>query len=79
MAIASIPKARALNDGRTLEINRVCCDPAYFNACSNLYAAAIRAGRDMGCTRFLTYTLPEEGDSSVRAVGSQPGVSNGGY
>lgn len=72
VAIASIPKARALNDGRTLEINRVCCDPAYFNACSKLYAAAVRAGRDMGYTRFLTYTLPEEGGGSVRAVGFQP-------
>ena len=72
VAIASIPKARALNDGRTLEINRVCCDPAYFNACSKLYAAAVRAGRDMGYTRFITYTLPEEGGGSVRAVGFRP-------
>lgn len=69
VAIASIPKARHLNDGFTLEINRVCCDSAYFNACSKLYGAAVKAGRAMGYTRFITYTLPEEGGSSVKAAG----------
>ena len=72
VAIASTPKARALADGRTLEINRVCCDPAYFNACSKLYAAVIRAGRAMGYSRFITYTLSEESGASVKAVGFCP-------
>ena len=71
VAIASIPKARALNDGLTLEINRVCSDPAYANASSKLYGAAIAAGKAMGYRRFITYTLPEESGSSVRAVGFQ--------
>ena len=69
VAIASIPKARFLNDGLTLEINRVCCDPIYENACSKLYGAAIAAGKAMGYRRFVTYTLLEESGSSVRAVG----------
>lgn len=69
VAIASVPKARHLNDGHTLEINRVCCDPAYFNACSKLYGAAVRVGKAMGYTRFVTYTLPKESGSSVKAVG----------
>ena len=69
IAIASIPKARALNDGLTLEINRVCCDPAYDNACSKLYSAAVKAGKAMGYRRFITYTLPEESGSSIKAVG----------
>lgn len=69
VVIASIPKARHLNDGFTLEINRVCCDPAFFNACSKLYGAAVKAGKAMGYTRFFTYTLPEEGGGSVKAVG----------
>lgn len=69
VAIASIPKARHLNDGFTLEINRVCCDPAFFNACSKLYGAAVKAGKAMGYTRFITYTIPEEGGGSVRAAG----------
>ena len=69
VVISSIPKARVLNDGRTLEINRVCCDAAYHNAASKLYAAAIRAGRAMGYRRFVTYTLPQESGAGLRAVG----------
>ena len=71
VAIASIPKARCQMDGVTLEINRCCTDPRYTDVCSNLYARAIRIGREMGYTRFLTYTLPEESGSSLRAVGFQ--------
>lgn len=69
VAIASIPKARCQMDGLTLEINRCCADPRYADVCSNLYARTIRIGREMGYTRFLTYTLPEESGSSLRAVG----------
>lgn len=69
VAVASTPKARALTDGKTLEINRVCCNPHYGNACSKLYAHAVRAGREMGYCRFITYTLQGESGSSLRAVG----------
>lgn len=69
VAIASVPKARHLNDGLTLEINRVCCDPAFSNACSKLYGAVVKAGKAMGYTQFITYTLPAEGGSSIKAVG----------
>lgn len=71
VAIASTPKARHQMDGVTLEINRCCSDPRYADACSRLYALAIRAGREMGYRRFLTYTLPEESGSSLKAVGFQ--------
>lgn len=69
VAIASIPKARMQDDGYTLEINRVCCDPCYANACSKLYSAIVQSGRAMGYRRFISYTLPEESGSSMRAVG----------
>lgn len=69
VAVASTPKARHQMDGTTLEINRVCVNPLYSNACSKLYAQVIRIGRAMGYRRFITYTLPEESDSSVKAVG----------
>lgn len=72
VVIASTPKARYQMDGRTLEINRVCADPRYADVCSKLYAMAIRAGRELGYQRFLTYTLPEESGSSLRAVGFRP-------
>lgn len=48
VVIASTPKARALDDGRTLELNRICCDPAYRNAVSMVCGAAIRAAKAMG-------------------------------
>lgn len=69
VAIASIPKARGQDDGLTLEVNRVCCDPCYANACSKLYSSVLQSGRAMGYRRFITYTLPEESGSSIRAVG----------
>lgn len=67
--IASEPKARYQCDGRTLEINRCCTDPRYHNVCSALIGKAIRMGKEMGYTRFLTYTLESESGSSLKAVG----------
>jgi len=78
VAVASIPKARHQMDGETLEINRCCTDLRYADVCSNLYARAVRIGREMGYHRFLTYTLPDESGSSLRAVGFRPdGVVKG--
>lgn len=71
VVIASTPKARALDDGRTLELNRICCDPAYRNAVSMVCGAAIRAAKAMGYHRIVTYTLPQESGSSMRAIGFQ--------
>lgn len=72
VAVAGIPKSRHQMDGETLEINRCCTDVRYADVCSNLYSRAIRIGREMGYRRFLTYTLPEESGSSLRAVGFRP-------
>ena len=72
VAVAGTPKARYQMDGKTLEINRCCTDPRYSDVCSCLYARAIRIGRELGYRRFLTYTLPSESGSSLRAVGFQP-------
>lgn len=71
VAVASTPKARHQMDGKTLEINRCCTDVRYTDVCSRLYAGAIRIGRELGYRRFLTYTLPGESGSSLRAVGFQ--------
>lgn len=67
--IASTPKARWRNDGKTLEINRCCAKSGYYNACSKLYSLAVKTGRGMGYTRFITYTLAEEPGSSLKAAG----------
>lgn len=68
VAIIGRPVARKLDNGWTLEVNRVATDGAR-NACSMLYQAAWRAARAMGYTRLITYTLPEEGGASLRGAG----------
>lgn len=68
VAIAGRPVARGLDDGRTLEVLRVCTDGTP-NACSMLYGAIRRAGKAMGYTRFVTYTLATEEGGSLRAAG----------
>lgn len=47
VAICGRPVSRRLDNGTTLEVNRLCTDGTH-NACSILYAAAARAARDMG-------------------------------
>lgn len=68
VALVGRPVARALDDGWTLEVNRLCTD-GHRNACSMLYAAAWRAARALGYRKLITYTLAEEGGASLRAAG----------
>lgn len=78
-AIVGRPVARRLDNGFTLEINRLVSDGTA-NACSKLLRAAWKVASAMGYHRLITYTLPEEGGSSLRAagyklVGTTPGKS----
>ena len=66
------PVSRHLDDGTTLEVNRNCVLPERKNACSKLYGAALRAGKALGYTKIITYTLQFESGSSLRAVGFLP-------
>jgi hypothetical protein len=68
VAIVGRPVARMLDDGRTLEVNRVATDGTK-NACSSLYGACRRACFALGYKRLITYTLPEEGGASLRGAG----------
>lgn len=68
VAICGRPVARRLDDGYTLEVNRLCTDGTP-NACSILYAAACRAARAMGYHKVITYTLDTENGSSLKAAG----------
>ena len=68
VAIIGRPKARALDDGRTVEVTRVATDGTR-NACSQLYAAACREARHRGYARVITYTLATETGASVKASG----------
>ena len=70
VAMAGRPVARNLDDGRTLEVLRVCVGPGeHFNACSRLYSAIARAGAALGYRRLITYTLETELGASLRASG----------
>lgn len=68
VALVGRPVARMLDDGWTLEVNRVATDGAR-NACSMLYGAAWRVAKSLGYRRLITYTLPAEGGASLRASG----------
>ena len=68
VAIVGRPVARMLDNGWTLEVNRVCTDGVR-NGCSMLYGAAWRATKALGYRRLITYTLPEEGGASLRGAG----------
>jgi len=66
VAIVGRPVARMLDDGFTLEVNRTCTDGTK-NVNSKLYGAAQKVAFGLGYKKVITYTLPEEGGSSLRA------------
>lgn len=78
VAILGRPVSRMLDDGLTLEVNRVATDGTK-NACSALYGAARRACFALGYKRLVTYTLPTESGSSLRGAGWKClGMAGGG-
>lgn len=68
VAIVGRPVSRYLDNGWTLEVNRL-CTTGERNACSMLYAAAARAAKAMGYRKIITYTLDSEPGTSLRAAG----------
>lgn len=66
--IVGRPVARHFDDGWTLEVTR-CCTDGTRNAASALYGAARRAAWALGYKRLVTYTLPSEGGTSLKAAG----------
>lgn len=68
VAIVGRPVSRHLDDGWTLEVNRLCTDGTH-NACSFLYAAAWRAAKNMGYKKLVTYILDTESGNSLKAAG----------
>lgn len=68
VAVSGRPVARALDDGLTVEVTRLCTDTTP-NACSMLYSASRRAAEAKGYRRGLTYILASESGASLRAVG----------
>ena len=68
VAIVGRTVSRHLDNGLTLEVNRL-CTTGEKNACSMLYAAAARAAKAMGYQKIITYTLDTEPGASLRAAG----------
>lgn len=68
VAMIGRPVARRLDDGLTLEVNRLATDGCP-NACSALYAAAWRACVALGYRRLITYILDTEPGVSLSAAG----------
>lgn len=68
VACVGRPVARALDDGLTCEVTRLCTNGTP-NACSKLYAASKRAAEAKGYRRGITYILASESGASLRAAG----------
>ena len=69
VAIASRPVARQSgHHNAVLEVTRMCSDGTP-NACSFLYGAMARIGKQMGYHKIQTYTLAEEIGTTLRAAG----------
>lgn len=66
VAVCGRPVSRYLDNGLTLEVNRLCTDGTR-NACSKLYGACCRIAQNMGYTKIITYTLESENGASLRA------------
>lgn len=71
VAICGRPIARMLDNGKTLEVYRVCTDGT-FNTTSFLYARCRRISQLLGYEKIITYTLKSESGSSLKAVNATP-------
>jgi len=78
VAIIGRPVARMTDYRKVLEVTRLCTDGTK-NACSKLYAAAARVGKELGYEKIQTFILDEEPGISLIASGWQNmGLSAGG-
>lgn len=69
VVIAGRPISRYRDDGKTLEVTRLCVKPGYKNVCSLLYSKSAKIAKEMGYKTLITYTLEEETGCSLFAAG----------
>ena len=73
------PVSRMLDDGKTVEVVRLCTDGTK-DVCSFLYSRAARIAKEMGYDRIITYILCTESGASLRACGwTEDGTTSGGH
>jgi len=68
VAIVGRPVARMVDPSTTLEVTRLVTDGTA-NACSFLYGAAARAGKELGYSKIQTYILESETGVTLKASG----------
>lgn len=68
VAMVGRPVSRVLDNGWTLEVNRLASDGCP-NVCSLLYSASRRIAREMGYRKLITYIREDEPGTSLRAAG----------
>lgn len=69
VAINGRPRARILDNGKTIEVIRLCVMDEIKNVCSMLYGACARIAREMGYEKIITYILKSETGISLLASG----------
>ena len=62
------PVSRYLDDGKTLEVLRLCSDGTK-DVCSFLYSKSARIAKEMGYSKIITYILSTESGISLKASG----------
>lgn len=62
------PVSRVLDDGKTIEVTRLCSDGTS-NVCSFLYGKAARLAKEIGYEKIITYILETEIGTSLKAAG----------
>lgn len=73
------PVSRMLDDGKTVEVVRLCTDGTK-DVCSFLYSRAARIAKEMGYEKIITYILCTESGTSLRACGwIEDGTTSGGH
>lgn len=72
------PVSRMLDDGKTVEVVRLCTDGTK-DVCSFLYSKAARIAKEMGYEKIITYILCTESGTSLKACGwIEDGTTSGG-
>lgn len=72
------PVSRMLDDGKTIEVVRLCTDGTP-NVCSFLYSRAARIATEIGYSKIITYILESESGTSLKACGWHKEVDTKGH
>ena len=67
VAVCGRPVSRRYDNGKIIEIARLCVIPDVQNACSKLYSGCIRIAKKRGYSKIITYTLQSEYGASLKA------------